>query len=110
MTGPARTAIGDLHASQALPRLAGLALSLDGTRLVTGVATPDPSGARFRTALWEIDPTGGRPARQLTRGASASAPVFTPDGDLLFTAARPDPEAEDEPAAPAAWVTPELLR
>lgn len=109
-TGPADpTAIGDLHAYQAIPRLAGLALSLDGTRLVTGVSAPDPSGARFRTALWEIDPAGERPARQLTRGASASSPVFTPGGDLLFTAARPDPDAKDQEkdGAPAAlWRLP----
>lgn len=99
----------DLAAYQGLPRLAGLALALDGTRLVTAVATPDPSGARFRTALWEIDPHGSRPARQLTRGPSASSPVFTPDGDLLFVAARPDPDApgtESDDAPTALWRLP----
>ena len=68
---------------------------------------PDPDRTRFRTALWEIDPTGERPARRLTRGSGETAPAFLPDGDLLFTSARPDPDrpksarepAEDAPAA-----------
>ncbi len=108
MTALGATAIGDLQDYQRLPRLAGLALSVDGSRLVTTVSTPDPAGTRFRSALWEIDPDGRRPARQLTRGPSASSPVFTPDGDLLFTAARPDPDAEDpDDDAPAAlWRLP----
>ncbi len=93
----------------ALPRLSGLALSPDGTRLVTAVSTPDPAGTRFTTALWEVDPAGGRPARRLTRSAKGEAGAeFTPDGDLLFRSARPDPEAaEPDAEAPAAlWVLP----
>jgi dipeptidyl aminopeptidase/acylaminoacyl peptidase len=93
----------------ALPRLGGLALSPDGTRLVTSVATLDPEGKKWQSALWEVDPAGLRPARRLTRGAAGeSAPVFTPDGDVLFTSARPDPEAAkdgDEPK-PALWCLP----
>ncbi|MCW2675143.1 MAG: Dipeptidyl aminopeptidase/acylaminoacyl peptidase, partial [Modestobacter sp.] len=74
----------------ALPRLGGLALSPDGTRLVTAVSTLDAEGTKWLPALWEVDPAGRRAARRLTRGAEGeSAPVFTPDGDLLFTAARP---------------------
>jgi dipeptidyl aminopeptidase/acylaminoacyl peptidase len=97
------TAWGDLQAFQDLPRLAGLAVSPDGARLVTTVATPDPKRTRFRTALWEIDPAGERPARRLTRGTGESGQAFLPDGDLLFTSARPDPDeaepADDTPAA-----------
>ncbi len=80
----------------ALPRLGGLALSPDGSRLVTSVATLDAEGKKWQSALWEIDPTGQRDARRLTRGAAGeSAPLFTPDGDLLFTSPRPDPDAKD---------------
>ena len=102
------TAWGDLQAFQDLPRPAGLAVSPDGARLVTTVATPDPKRTRFRTALWEVDPAGARPARRLTRGTGESAPAFLPDGDLLFTSARPDPErAEPDDDAPAAlWRLP----
>jgi dipeptidyl aminopeptidase/acylaminoacyl peptidase len=99
----------DLQDFLALPRLTGLALSPDGSRLVTTVAQPDPERTRLRPALWEIDPAGARPARRLTRGATGeSSPVFTPDGDLLFTSARPDPEgAQAQPDEPAAlWRLP----
>nr|WP_238590013.1 hypothetical protein [Pseudonocardia sp. AL041005-10] len=73
------TPFHDLDAYVALPRLGGLALSPDGTRLVTGVAELDADGTRYRTALWEVDPAGEAPARRLTRGAAGeSGPVFTP--------------------------------
>jgi hypothetical protein len=103
------TSFDDLGAYQRLPRLSGLALSLDGTRLVVTVAALDPDGTRFRPALWEIDPAGREPARRLTRGpAGESAPAFRPDGGLLFTSARPDPESKEQPDdAPAAlWLLP----
>jgi len=80
----------------ALPRLGGLALSPDGTRLVTSVATLDAEGKKWQSALWEVDPSGRREARRLTRGAAGeSAPLFTPAGDLLFISTRPDPEAKE---------------
>ncbi|WP_433272428.1 prolyl oligopeptidase family serine peptidase [Pseudonocardia xinjiangensis] len=103
------TAFHDLQDYVALPRLSGLALSADGTRLVTTVAALVPEKNRYRPALWEVDPTGERPARRLTRGPTGeSSPVFTPDGDLLFTSARPDPDATEQPAdAPQAlWRLP----
>ena len=100
----------DLDEYVALPRLSGLALSLDGTRLVTGVTTLNPKRTKYVTALWEVDPTGERPARRLTRSAKGeSGARFTPDGSLLFVSARPDPEAEepDDDEAPAAlWSLP----
>ncbi len=94
----------------AMPRVAGLALSPDGARLVTSVARPDRSGKRFVTALWELDPAGAAPPRRLTRSAPGeSTPAFLPDGSLLFTSARPDPDADkDDPRgeAPALWLLP----
>ena len=107
---PAPGPFADLDAFAALPRLAGLALSPDGTRLVTTVATLTADATRWRGSLWEVDPAGQRPARRLTRGAAAeAAPAFTPDGTLLFTSTRPDPQAaagagEDAPAA--LWALP----
>jgi dipeptidyl aminopeptidase/acylaminoacyl peptidase len=105
---PSATPFHDLDAFVALPRCAGLVLSPDGTRLVTGVSTPDADGTRYRSALWEVDPTGRRPARRLTRGDPGETdPAFTPDGDLLFCSARPGPEDEapDDPP-PALWRLP----
>ncbi len=102
---------GDLLAYTRLPRTSGLALSPDGTRLVTGTSLLDAKGGRSTASLWEVDPSGQRPARRLTRGAKGeSSPVFTPRGDLLFTSSRPDPaaaEGEGDDDAPAAlWCLP----
>jgi dipeptidyl aminopeptidase/acylaminoacyl peptidase len=100
----------DLEEYVALPRVSGLTLSTDGRRLVTAVATLDAKRTAYVTALWEVDPSGERPARRLTRSTKGeSSAAFTPSGDLLFTSARPDPEpregAADEPA-PALWLLP----
>ena len=103
----APTPFHDLAAFTALPRCAGLVLSPDGSRLVTAVSTPDTDGMRYRTALWEVDPAGARPARQLTRGDPAEHdPVFAPGGDLLFLSARPAPGASGDDPPAALWRLP----
>jgi dipeptidyl aminopeptidase/acylaminoacyl peptidase len=90
--GPEPTFDLDLYLS--LPRVAGLALAPDGRRLVTSVATPGPDGKRFASALWELDPAGQAAPRRLTRSAPGeSGAAFLPDGSLLFTSTRDDPEA-----------------
>jgi dipeptidyl aminopeptidase/acylaminoacyl peptidase len=104
------TPFHDLDQYVAVPRLSGLVLDRDGTRLVTSVATLDAKKTKFVTALWEVDPTGEKPARRLTRSAKGeSSAAFTAGGDLLFTSARPDPDgkdgADDEPV-PALWLLP----
>jgi dipeptidyl aminopeptidase/acylaminoacyl peptidase len=97
----------DLQSYVELPRLAALALSPDGTRLVTSAAALTADRTAWRTALWEVDPTGEVPARRLTRGAKGeSQPVFTPAGDLLFVTARPDPDTKDDPETGAVWCLP----
>lgn len=99
----------DLDTFLSLPRLAGLALSHDGTRLVTGAATPGPDGKRFRSTLWSIDPGGTAGPVQLTRSRKGEgAPRFSPDGRLLFTSPRPDPDGEgDDTDTAALWELPE---
>jgi dipeptidyl aminopeptidase/acylaminoacyl peptidase len=80
-----------------IPRLSGLRASPAGDRLVVSVATPHPDGKRFVSSAWEVDPRGERPPRRLTRsGPGESSLAFTPDGALLFTSARPDPDATEE--------------
>ena len=105
---PPPTPFHDLDAYVALPRMSGLALSPDGTRLVTAVQTLDAKRTRYVTALWEVDPAGDRPARRLTRSAKGeSAARFAATGDLLFTSARPDADAEPDDDQPAAlWLLP----
>jgi dipeptidyl aminopeptidase/acylaminoacyl peptidase len=102
------TPFHDLERYVALPRLSGLTLSPDGTRLVTAVATLDEKRTKYASALWEVDPTGERPARRLTRSRHGeSGAAFTADGDLLFTSARPDPDGTEADDAPSAlWLLP----
>ncbi|WP_305091910.1 alpha/beta fold hydrolase [Prescottella sp. R16] len=95
------TPFRDLDDYVALPRTSGLVLSPDGTRLVVTRAVLDEAATKYVSALWEIDPSGERPARRLTWGATGeSGPVFTDAGDLLFLASRPGPDdGDDTPAA-----------
>jgi len=102
-------AFNDLSEYVKLPRLSGLALAPDGTRLVTTVQELSADGTRFLTAAWEIDPLGARPPRRLTRSAKGeSTPAFLPDGTLLFRSARPAPDTpeEDEAGESALWALP----
>lgn len=84
------------------PRTAGLALSPDGTRLVTVQSTLSEDRTRFETALWSIDPAGRGPARRLTYGAPASDPVFAADGRLLFRRAADTADSSPK-ASTALW-------
>jgi len=102
------TPFHDLDRYLAIPRVGGLALSPDGTRLVTTVQTLDAQRTGYRTALWEVDPAGHAPARRLTRSTKGeSSATFTAAGDVLFTSARPDPDAgsDDDPTS-ALWLLP----
>ena len=103
------TTFDDLDRYVALPRVSGLALSPDGSRLVTAVSTLNAEKTRYATALWEVDPTGERPARRLTRSAKGEGNAgFLPDGGLLFVSARPDPDSAKDDDAPAAlWLLPD---
>ncbi|MCV7068075.1 S9 family peptidase, partial [Mycolicibacterium farcinogenes] len=94
------TVFDDLDQYLALPRISGLAVSPDGSRVVTTVSTLDDNGTEFVSAIWELDPSGTDPARRLTYGVKGeSAPVFTACGDLLFLAVRPGDDEDKPPAA-----------
>jgi len=82
----------------ALPRLSALKLSPDGTRLVVAVSRLGPEGKEMKTALWQVDPAGAAKPRRITRSAAGeSVGCFARDGSLLFTSARPDPDAKADP-------------
>ncbi|MBG6183526.1 dipeptidyl aminopeptidase/acylaminoacyl peptidase [Arthrobacter sp. CAN_A214] len=103
------TPFHDLEDFVALPRLSGLAMNSDGSRLVTSVATLNPKRTGYATALWDVDPSGERPAHRLTRSAEGeSGAAFLATGDLLFTSARPDPgnEADDAGKQASLWRLP----
>ncbi|MBO0881049.1 MAG: S9 family peptidase, partial [Mycobacterium sp.] len=97
------TAFDNLDDYLALPRISGLAVSADGSRVVTTVAELNDKRTEYVTAVWEIDPAGEKPARRLTRGANGeSSPAFTSDGDLLFISSRPTSEKTDDSDKPPA--------
>src|SRR6476660_2234347 len=99
VTTPVPTPFQDLDEFLALPRASGLAVSPDGSRVVTSIAELNEKRTEFVSAIWELDPAGKQPPRRLTRGVKGeSSPEFTADGDLLFVAARPT-EDDDKPPA-----------
>lgn len=96
----------DLDAFVDLPRVTGLALSVDGSRLVATVAAPDADRSVYVNALWEIDPSGaGAPVRLTYSAEGESGATFLPDGSLLFTSDRPDPRMK-EAEGKALWRLP----
>jgi dipeptidyl aminopeptidase/acylaminoacyl peptidase len=100
----------DVDSLLALPRLSSLRLSPDGRRLIVAVGGPDPEGKRMRSALWQVDPAGMAAPRRITRSAAGEAggAEFLPDGSLLFTSSRPDPDAKPDPdrKVNALWLLP----
>lgn len=104
---PVQGVFADLDHYVAFPRLGGLALSADGTRLVTAVSTMTRKGTGYASALWEIDPAGERPAYRLTRSAKGEAgAAFHVNGDLLFTSSRPDPDSDEDEPETSLWRIP----
>lgn len=92
------TPFDDLDAFLALPRVSGLAVSPDGSRVVTTVSKLNDKRTEFVSSIWELDPDGRRPARRITHGVKGeSSPEFTTDGDLLFLAARPNDDDDKPP-------------
>ncbi len=111
MSAPDRsaTAFHHLDAFVDYRRLAGLALSPDGSRLVTSVSTRNEKHTAYVSAVWEIDPTGKQRAHRLTRSAEGEKnPAFTESGDLLFLSGRPTGETSDgqEVEGKALWQLP----
>ena len=94
------TPFHDLDDFLALPRVSGLVVSPDGSRVVTTIAELNDKRTEFISAVWELDPAGVRPAWRLTRGAKGeSAPAFTAGNDLLFVAARATDDEDKPPAS-----------
>jgi dipeptidyl aminopeptidase/acylaminoacyl peptidase len=105
------TPFHDLNDYIAIPRLTGLRLSPDGSWLAATVQSLSADKNKYVTSIWRIDTAGGPPAR-LTRSAEGEgSPCFSPDGALLFTSKRPDPERKDgkqdaDESGPALWLLP----
>lgn len=90
--------------------MGGLRLSPDGTWLAGSVQVLSPDKKKYLSSIWRIPVSAdGGGARRLTRSAEGeSAPEFLPDGSLLFTSKRADPESSEKPedAKSALWLLP----
>ena len=96
----------DIDAFLRIPRLASLAVGPDG-RVVAAIQEADEHGATLLSSLWELDPEDELPARRLTFSEKGeSSPRFAPDGSLLFSSARPDPEGEADEDQSVIWSLP----
>jgi dipeptidyl aminopeptidase/acylaminoacyl peptidase len=101
------TPFHDISEYLSIPRVTALRLSPDGDRLAVVVQTLSPDRTKFGTALWQVDPHGEAEPHRLTRSAEGETqPAFRPDGALLFTSKRPDPEADEDTAQAALWLLP----
>jgi dipeptidyl aminopeptidase/acylaminoacyl peptidase len=101
----------DFDAYLRLPRLSGLRASPDGRRIIVSVGRPAPDGKKMHSSLWELDASGDRRPRRLTRSAPGeSAAAFARDGSVLFTSTRPDadrkPDDGEDEEVSGLWVLP----
>ena len=97
------TAFDNLDDYLALPRVSGLAVAADGSRVVATVTELNDNRNEHIGAVWEIDPVGQRRARRLTRSVNGdSSPAFTIEGDLLFVSSRPTADCADDGTKPPA--------
>ncbi len=91
----------------ALPRVNGLLLSPDGSRVVLQVQALSPDGTRFRTSLWGAPADFAEPARRLTFSEQGEGDAaFLPGGDLLFASARLDVAAKEDAGAGRLFLLP----
>ncbi|MEU9171666.1 S9 family peptidase [Streptomyces sp. NPDC048420] len=85
------------------PRLTGLVLSPDGSRLILSVQVLGDEGNRYVSELWEVDPAGERDPRRVPGSQQGdSAPAFAADGALLFLSDRESGDSGEEPG-PSLW-------
>jgi dipeptidyl aminopeptidase/acylaminoacyl peptidase len=83
------TPFHDLDDYIALPRVSRLAVSPDGTRVVTTVTELNEKRTKYVSAVWEVDPIGQRPARRLIRGAKGESSTIVGCGNCARTTRSP---------------------
>ena len=91
----------------ALPRVNGLLLSPDGSRLVLQVQTLSPDGTRYRSALWGAPSDFSEPARRLTFSEKSEGDAaFLPGGDLVFASTRANVAVKEDSSAGRLFLLP----
>ncbi|MDP4334823.1 prolyl oligopeptidase family serine peptidase [Curtobacterium sp. A7_M15] len=102
------TPFTDLDQYTALPRVDGIAVSPDGSRVALTVSVLDADGTGYRRSVWAVPGSDDTAAPvRLTRSAKGEGGVsFTRTGDLLFVSARPDGDGEKDSDAAQLWVLP----
>jgi len=103
------TSFPDLDQYTALPRLDGIALSPDGSRVALTVSTLDAERTGYRRSVWAVpaDPEDAAAPVRLTRSAKGEGGVaFTRTGDLLFVSGRPDGDGGADTDAAQLWLLP----
>jgi dipeptidyl aminopeptidase/acylaminoacyl peptidase len=104
------TPFSDLDQYTALPRVDGIAVSPDGSRVALTVSVLDADGTGYRRSIWAVpgpsSDSDSAPVR-LTRSTKGEGGVsFTRSGDLLFVSGRPDGEGDKDSDAPQLWLLP----
>lgn len=104
------TPFSDLDQYIALPRVDGIAVSPDGSRVALTVSTLDAEGTGYRRSIWAVrgtDGTAGDTPVRLTRSAKGEGGVaFTRTGDLLFVSGRSDGDGGPDSDAQQLWLLP----
>jgi dipeptidyl aminopeptidase/acylaminoacyl peptidase len=101
------TPFSDLDQYTALPRVDGIAVSPDGSRVALTVSVLDSDGTSYRRSVWAVPGTSDAAAApvRLTRSAKGEGGVsFTRTGDLLFVSGRPDGDGGKDSDAAQLWV------
>ncbi|KQO65116.1 S9 family peptidase [Curtobacterium sp. Leaf261] len=101
------TPFSDLDAFIALPRVDGIALAPDGSRVALTVSTLKPDATGYTRSIWAVPTSGAGDPVRLTRSAKGEGGVaFSRHGDVLFTSARPDADADADTEASQLWLLP----
>ncbi|WP_144714355.1 alpha/beta fold hydrolase [Curtobacterium pusillum] len=107
------TPFSDLDQYTALPRVDGIAVSPNGSRVALTVSVLNAERTGYRRSIWAVpgpsaaDAAGAGTPVRLTRSAKGEGEVsFTRSGDLLFVSGRPDGEGDKDTDAPQLWVLP----
>jgi len=101
------TPFDDLDAYIALPRVDGIALAPDGSRVALTVSTLNADRTAYSRSIWSVPTSGDGAPTRLTRSAKGEGGVaFSRTGDILFVSARPDSDAVKDTEQAQVWLLP----